>query len=420
MKNRDRIGLELNPKIIRGVRVGRRPKAVEIPVEENHEADALQKAIAQLGGNASIRLVLRGLGVSTTRLLRQSPDQIGSISEQIPIPERDATWHTISLSENRTLLLAAQRRKVEETLDGWGFPPSSRLCPDAVGLTLAALIALEPELETDRDLVWIDSPRMLHMRRESGRIMDASAPQSGAIPKGAILCGPGAWEAAQSNPGCSVFRPGGFDSSYSLAWGAAHWGGESVPELPNLEPRERREWRARARQERVTQRRALLASLALLLAGSGAYGFAWSNRTSALEERAAAQSMYAAAESELQRVSESVASRGSSGSSRGDGLAVSQLIAIVARHTRDIFLTELSIQLPAGRFAALGSNHPEHRLRGRARTLDSVEALRSDLAAAGFKSVVEEATETGRAIETGRATETARPTFTVDFFVTAK
>lgn len=392
MKNRDRIGLELNPKVVRGVRVGRKTRVVEVPVAENREADALAKAVAQLGADASIRLVLRGLGVSTTRLLLHPPDEIGSVSEQIPIPERDATWHMIPLPARRTLLLAAQRRRVEEVLDGWGLSPSSRLIPDAVGLTLAALMTLESEVETGRDLMWIDERRLLHLRREGQRFIEARAVTT--IPSGALLCGPGAWEAEQSNPGTALFRPGGNDSAFTLAWGAAHWGCESVPALPNLELRDRVEWRQTARQARTARSRAQAMALALLLLGGVAYGSAWAGRTSARTERDGALSERDVAESELKRVSDNVATR--VGNTMGPGATISRLLEIVANHNDDLYLTELSSQISDGRFASLGGGVVEQRIRGRARTLEAVEALKRDLSRGGFDATVEEAVVTGR------------------------
>lgn len=418
MKPRDRIGIELNPKIVRGVRVGRRPRVVEVPVEENRESGALAKAIAQLGTDASIRVVLRGLGVSTTRLLPHPPDEIGSVSEQIPIPEREATWHMIPLPDRRTLLLAAQRRKVEEVLDGWGLAPSSRLIPDAVGLTLAALVALESEVESGRDLVWIDERRILHLRREGLCIIEARAVTT--IPLGSILCGPGAWEAAQSLPGGAVYRPGGHDSAFTLAWGAAHWGGASVPALPNLEPRDRVEWREAARRARTTRRRAHVAALALLVCGSTVYGMAWRDRASALTERDVAATERSSAEAELQRVSASVAAR--VGSAAGPGPTITRLLAIVARHSADLYLTGLSSRSSEGRFVSLGGEAVEQRIRGRARTLDAVEALQRNLTHEGFEATVEEAAVTGRGSVAGGgpgpAAGDARPAaFTVDFTV---
>ena len=83
------IALELAAGLIRGLRDSASGRFVEIAVREGEEEAALREALAELGGRGEIRLVLRTVPSLTTLIVDAPPEEIGPISQHVPLATRE-------------------------------------------------------------------------------------------------------------------------------------------------------------------------------------------------------------------------------------------------------------------------------------------------------------------------------------------
>lgn len=411
MSSADRIGLELAPHIIRGVRVGKSTRSVSRKVEPGHEVQTLHDLLKELGSpnRTSIRIVLRGVPLATTRLLPLPPEAVTSVSEYIPIPIREAAWEALPFGEeDRTILLGAGRRSIEEALDTWGITPTSHIAPDAVGLTTPALLALESELSGDGDMLWTEClgtehARALLFKRSGGKFIDVGFRAADEPAK--FIVGAGALEHARTNTGAIAFRPGNFDPEFAIAYGATRWGTADFPVMPNLEPKDRREYRRKNEEARRARKIALAASLAIVaLAGAIQIPIVFAAKASA-EARAQAEARKTSAESEWNRACEELAKR--IPPDRGPEEAIESVLSVASSFKAQVYITQLRSEPATIVYAGLPSAERGASssiiLIGRAETLESVESLRASLQNAGHHATVEE------------ENKTERPAFAIDF-----
>lgn len=336
------VGVELAGEIARVVIRGKTIEAFE--------ASNLEKI------SPEARYVLRSVQGATTQLIDKAPDDMGTISQYIPIPPRELAWQAIPFEE-RTLLLAAMKEGVEEILDKWSIAESS-----GVGLTSAALLAIPSE----GDFIWRDGDRAVRVRREKGRTLGI--------------------EQIEANLPGNVPLPSGLDQKFALAYGATLWGTEDFPVIPNLEPRERREMRTFLARRRRTRRVALAASVMLVLGGALPFGIARSSLADAEKELVAAQDDRARLEEEFAKIDLPE-------SPNPIPALTTDVLSLAAEHAPAIILANLHVEAAASSYKQPAA---AAILRGRANSLDDVERLRASLETRFEDVVVEEAASTAR------------------------
>lgn len=402
------VGLELAPSVLRGVRVGQNEEVLtfETPIVPGGEGEALQRAIMQLGRDASIRIVLRGLIMAGTKLILQPLQDIGVYTEHMPMNARETSWEAVPLLRERTLLLGASRRELDSRLDDWGLTTSCSEVPNAIGLTVAALLTLESQLNAAGDWAWIDGDRSLYFRVESGSVRSIELLTSSANPR--TVLGSDADPYAKSHLGVDIFRPAGLDPRFAVAFGATLWGTEAWPELPNLEPKDRRDSRQKSRwASRITKRVQASALTCLLLAGLiHGYGLYIRSHSEAIAE----------AISERRKSNEQrLASLASTLSSRITTTPNAEADIIDALTSLSDFAGDLTIlgcvwKAESGRYSGLSQEKDRGILSlwGHADSIEAVERARASLA------------KSGCLVDVPEAASTARPQLPIDFRMTAR
>lgn len=406
---RARVGLELAPNVIRGVRVGDSgaTRTFVLPVAAGGERAALAKAVRALGRDASIRLVVRGMRMAGSKLIPQPLQEIGAFTEHLPLAARESAWEAIPLLHERTLLLGVSRSELEARLDEWGLTPTAALSPRAVGLTAAALLALESDLTERGDWSWIDGDRSLHFHVDGRRVRTITLLEQGARPM--TVLGPGAKAYQASHAGVEVYRPAGLEPDFAVAWGATVWGTAAWPGVPNLEPKDRRDYRTRALAAARTSKRAQAAALTCLVLAGGVHFYGLRVQAGAETVSGDLGARKADLERNLASVCEAVAARLPSGPRAESDIleALQSLVPLQGRILLDACQWKAS---GGGAYAGLSAATERGllTLKGRASTLDAVEAMRAALQSAG------------RVVDVQEAASTERPEYPVDFRMTVQ